>query len=55
MPRTECYTCQEPITHGAYCDDCIADQIAANGGMTELQAFNAYHAWIDQITERKRP
>jgi len=48
----ECFTCGTPIDpYDAYCDACIADQIRANGGMTELQAFDAYHAWVDKLTE----
>lgn len=45
-----CHTCTKTVDkYAAYCDDCIAGQLAENGGMTELEAFDAYHRWVDRF------
>lgn len=44
-----CFTCSASIPRfDAYCAECVAKQTAEQG-MSELEAFNAYHAWIDTL------
>jgi predicted amidophosphoribosyltransferase len=48
-PHT-CYGCGAPVEDAPgvyYCDDCIARQLAENGG-TEREVFDAYHRWADR-------
>jgi len=51
MSEHACFGCGASIPDEpgmTYCDQCIARQLQDQGD--EREAYDAYHAWIDQVT-----